>query len=114
MKKNNSGALQNTLSSEEIDQLVLTEYPYPIAANYRKMLEADNWERKTRGSIKVFEYTVRAITLGVLSQYLIRDLDKFSDPELNRELFKKKLSDISLGTWVQLFIPDIEGIRWEA
>ncbi len=92
---------QAKLSSDEIDQLVLTEYPYPIAANYRRMLEADSWQKKTRDCIKVFEYSIRAITLGVLSQYLIRDLDKFSDPELNRELFKKKLSEISLGTWVQ-------------
>lgn len=88
------------LSPRDLDELVITEYPYLIAANYRRMLEAENWERKTRELVRAFEYSVRAITLGALSQYLIRDLEKFSNSELNRELFKKKLSDVSLGTWV--------------
>ncbi len=66
-KKSMGGSTQAVLLPEEIDQLVLAEYPYPIAANYRRMLEADTWERKTRDCIKVFEYGIRAMTLGVLS-----------------------------------------------
>ena len=92
---------QTELTPEAIDELVLTEYPYPIAKNYRLVLEAKDWERKTRECIKVFEYGVRAIALGILSQYLIQDLYEFTDQELNRELYKKKLSNISLGTWVE-------------
>lgn len=86
--------------SDEIDELILTEYPYPIAANYHRIIEAENWEKRTRECINVFEYGIRAITLGVLSQYLIRDRDEFTNPELNRELYKQKLSNVSLGTWV--------------
>jgi hypothetical protein len=103
MTNKTTDSKQTSLTSEEIDELVLTEYPYPIARNYRKVLDAKDWEKRTREIIKVFEYGMRAITLGILSQYLIEDLYEFSDPELNRELYKQKLSKVSLGTWVNYF-----------
>ena len=91
---------QTEFAREAIDELVLAEYPYPNAVNYQRMLEAKDWEIRTRECINVLEYGMRVIVLAVLSQYLIKDRDEFSDPELNRELYKQKLSNVSLGTWV--------------
>src|SRR5919109_241888 len=100
MANENTISMQSELTPDPIDELVLTEYPYPIAANYRRILESRDWERRTRECIDVFGYGMRAMTLGILSQYLIRDRDVFSDQTLNRELYKQKLSNISPGTWV--------------
>lgn len=91
-----------SLSDDQVDQLVLTEYPYPIAVNYRRLLESQSWEACTRKCIEVFEYGLRTITLGVLSQYLIRDVDKLSDTQLDKMLHKN-LPEASLGRWNEFF-----------
>jgi len=49
-------------SDDSLDQLILTEYPYPIAVNYRRLLKTEGWEARTRKCIEVFEYGLRAIT----------------------------------------------------
>lgn len=90
MTKNGSNQLPSDLSSEAIDELVLSEYPYPIAANYRRMLKTGNWEQRTCECITVFEYALRAITLGALSQYLIQDPDEVNDPELKSQPLQHK------------------------
>lgn len=84
-----------------LDILVLTEYPYPIAVNYRRVLDANDWPTKVELALKVFEYGLRAITLGVISQYLIRDAHQVSDPALNN-LLLRKLPQATLGSWKQM------------
>jgi nucleoside-triphosphatase THEP1 len=111
MPDENTISKQAELTADPIDELVLTEYPYPIAANYRRILEATDWEHRTRECIDVFGYGMRAMALGILSQYLIRDRDEFSDPVLNRELYKQKLSNISLGTWVNYLFLALQAYR---
>ena len=44
--QHNPGVLLG-IEYEKIDHLVMMEYPYPVAVNYRKMLEADTWEHRT-------------------------------------------------------------------
>ena len=95
------------LTDEDLDQLILSEYPYPIAVNYRRMLEAQAWEEKTRACIRVFEFGLRAMALGVISQYLIRDVEKVSDPQLNR-LLLTRLSRATLGTWNEIFFKTLQ------
>jgi hypothetical protein len=102
---------QNTdLTDDKLDQLILSEYPYPIAVNYHRLLEAQGWEARTRKCIEVFEYGLRAITLGVLSQYLIRDVHQVSDVELDRKLYRK-LPEASVGQWVEFFFLALRAYR---
>jgi hypothetical protein len=68
------------LSDEALDRLVVEQYPYPIAANYRRLLALKGWEERTRKCLQVFEYGMRAVTLNVLSQYLIRDVHRVREP----------------------------------
>ncbi len=98
------------LADGELDQLILSEYPYPIAVNYRRLLETQGWEARTRKSIEIFEYGLRAITLGVLSQYLIRDVHEVSDVELDRKLYRK-LPEASVGQWVEFFFLALRAYR---
>ena len=100
MASNESKFVSLPITLEGIDHIVLSEFPYPIATNYRKALTAGSWESCTRKSVEVFEYVVRAITLGLVSAYLTRDLKKVSDTELNSKLYQK-LPRASLGQWVE-------------
>ena len=95
---------------DELDKLVLTEYPYPIAVNYKRLLDEQDWEKKTHICIQVFEFGLRAITLGLISQYLIRDAEKVSDPQLN-QLLLKRLSRATLGTWNEMFFKALQAYQ---
>jgi len=97
-------------ASNELDGLILTDYPYPIAVNYKRLLDEQDWEKKTRVCIQVFELGLRAITLGLISQYLIRDAEKVSDPQLN-QLLLKRLSRASLGTWNEMFFKALKAYQ---
>jgi len=94
-------------TDDKLDQLILSEYPYPIAVNYKRLLDEQDWEKKTRACIQVFEYGLRAITLGLISQYLIRDVEKVSDPQLN-QLLLTRLSRATLGTWNEMFFKALQ------
>ena len=92
--------MNNSLT--ELDQLVITRFPYPIATHYQQMLDAPDWRAKVDLALWVFGFGLRTIALGIISEYLIRDADKVSDPRLN-ELLLKRFPRPSLGTWQDLF-----------
>jgi len=118
---------ESTVAASDLDNLILNEYPYPIAVNYRRVLEAERWETKTRKCLEVFEYGVRTLALGLVSQYLVRDRDTISNDQLNR-LLSAEIKRASLGTWNRLlfaslkayggkrelfFMPELYDIYWD-
>jgi len=70
------------------DQIILTEYLYPIAVGYRSVLEASDWPTKVSLVLKLFEYVLRMIVITSSSQYLIRNAEIVSDPTLNNRLLQ--------------------------
>jgi hypothetical protein len=124
----NDSTEAKALTESELDGLVVAEYPYPIAANYRRLLETSDWEARTRRCLEVFKFGIRTITLGILSQYLLRDLHQVRDAELDGRLCKH-LKQASLGQWVDfffltlrayrgkrelLFIPELYDLYWDS
>src|SRR4028118_2265414 len=85
----------------DMDRLVLTRFPYPIAVGYRRVLDAPTWEEKVRSAIDVFDYGTRTLTLGLIRRYLLDDDRTVEDAGLNT-LLKSKLPTASLGTWTDI------------
>lgn len=84
-------------------QVILNEFPYPVAVNYRRMLEETNWQAKTDKAIRVFDYALRMVAIGITSQYLCYDAEAIIDSAVNRILRHKILGKKpSLGTWKML------------
>jgi hypothetical protein len=115
------------LTDQELDALVLAEYPYPIAANYQHLLETSDWEARAHRCVEAFEFGLRVITLGVLGQYLLRDLHWVRDADLDGKLCKH-LKQASLGQWIDflfltlhaykgqrelLFMPELYDLHWD-
>ena len=74
-----------------------------------------------------FEFTVRALALVLVSQYLLVDREKVSDGRLNM-ILREKLPKPSLGSWVEIlftalstykehrhlmFMPELYDIYWD-
>lgn len=84
---------------------ILNEYPYPIAVRYKAMLEETSPETKARLCVSIYEAGLRALTLGVVGQYIQRDLDIINDETLNNAALKLISTKIApaLGTWKNVF-----------
>lgn len=95
-----------TLEPDDFDRLVIEEYPYPVAVNYQRLLDADNWEYRTRKVIELFEYGLRTLTLSLISQYLIDDIYEVNNDHLN-SLLLGSFHQASLGTWVEVFFKSL-------
>jgi hypothetical protein len=83
---------------EELDHLILTVMPHFVAVHYQKMLDAEAWPERVHEALCAFELGLRALALGLVSQYLTRDAEKVSDSELNNLLIKR-LPTATLGVW---------------
>ena len=100
----------STLTDAQLDQIILKDFPHPIATNYAQMLRQTSWEARTRKALEVFEFGVRIITLNVLSQYLIYDMHLVTYAELDRKLYKQ-LPQASLGQWVEFFFMSLKAYQ---
>jgi hypothetical protein len=83
-------------AQDALDNLILTEYPYPIAVNYRILLDAGNSEQVTRKALAIFEDGLRITTLCLLNQYLVRDAEAVTYRPLD-ETLQENLPRATLG-----------------
>lgn len=86
----------------ELQALIVNFFPSPIAINYQRAITKGTWQDKARQLVLSFEFTVRALALALVSQYLLADREKVSDSHLNM-LLREKLPKPSLGSWVEIF-----------
>jgi len=100
-----------TVNITELENIILNEFPYPIAVRYQRMLEAKSFEIKARRGIDVYEAGLRALTLGLLGQYIQRDLETINDPKLNKEALSLITRPASLGTWQSVFFTGLKAYQ---
>ena len=78
----------DTIPLTDFDRLVLSRYPFPIAVNYRRVLEAQSWRERAEHAAMLFEFELRSMALVVISQYVIHDAEDFFDPDFNGLLLR--------------------------
>lgn len=101
------------MDSETQQNYWLETMPHFIAVNYRRMLESTSNSVKVEYALRTYDLGLRALTIGLVSQYLTRDRDIVSDSYLNSFLMDK-FSHIDLYTWQQLLFATLrayEGIE---
>jgi hypothetical protein len=93
--------------TDDLDHLILTRYPHPLAVNYKRLLDEPDMEHRTRTAIHVFEFGLRAVALQVISQYLQQDVDDMPDPGLNQRL-STSFARASDGVWRELLFRTLD------
>jgi len=73
---------------EILQQVVLNQFPFPVAVNYRRLLDATSWESRVLKGINVFETLLRSLCLVAVSQYVIQDHKQLADEQLDQFLLK--------------------------
>ncbi|MBN8655652.1 MAG: hypothetical protein J0M11_07945 [Anaerolineae bacterium] len=95
------------INKEGLQNTIINDFPYFISVNYERLLNESNWREKTRQCIHIFDFSIRAISLIILGQYLIEDRENLSNPIYNK-LLKDKLPKATLGTWVNICFRGIQ------
>jgi hypothetical protein len=81
--------------------------PHFIAVNYQRMLEAPAARERVKRAVHVYDLGLRALTIALVSQYLIRDRGEVCDPYLN-DLLLQKFPHLTLDAWQQLFFASLK------
>lgn len=90
----------------DLDSIVLNEFPHFLATRFKLMLDTTSFQLKVSHALSFFEVGLRTFTLGILSQYLYRDLALINDPVVNNTaltLMQGGKKKPALGDWNRLF-----------
>ncbi len=114
-------------TSDPIDEIVLDEFPYPVAHAYRRLLDTDNLSEQANICLQVFHFSIRAIAFAVIIKYLMEPPEASNSIELNagiREHLKKaptmywlKLLQLALQAYrdkyADFFMPELYELYWD-
>src|SRR5947208_9971404 len=90
------------MEEADVNAFILANMPYFIAVNYQRLLEAQSPQEQVKLILHIYNLGLRALTINLVSQYLIRDREKVDDSYLN-ELLREKFDHLTTGTWEEIF-----------
>src|SRR5947209_19360395 len=82
----------------DFNEFVLTQMPTFIAINYQRLLEAQDPREQVKLILHIYNLGLRALTINLVSQYLLRDRDRVSDPYLEK-LLEQKFPHLTPDAW---------------
>jgi hypothetical protein len=91
----------------EFSEFVLSNMPYFISVNFQRLLEAETLQDRVKWMLHIYNLVLRALTLGLVSQYLTRDRDKVSDSYLN-QLLLEKFPRLTPDAWKMIFFASLK------
>jgi hypothetical protein len=109
------------------DQLVLNEFPYPIALAYQRLLDTDDPAEQAEFCRQTFYFGIRAISFGLVIQYLKAPPNAVNDTQLNEDI-QEHLKAPRTQQWISLldsvlrayrdhaelfFIPELYDLYWD-
>lgn len=115
------------MDEKGLNTFVLSEMPSFIAVNYQRLLKAQTPQERVELALHIYNLGLRALTISLVSQYLIWDRERTRDPYLN-ELLLKKFPHLTLDAWQQLlfatlrayegnrdlfFMPELYDFYWD-
>jgi hypothetical protein len=90
------------MEEADFNAFILANMPYFIAVNYQRLLEAQSPQEQVKLTLHIYNLGLRALTISLVSQYLIRDRENVDDPYLN-ELLWEKFDHLTTGAWEEIF-----------
>src|SRR6266581_2994553 len=104
------------MEQADFNEFIVANMPYFIAVNYQRLLVAQSPQEQVKLILHIYNLGLRALTINLVSQYLIRDRKKVDDPYLNELLDRKKVDDpylnellwekfghLTTGAWEEIF-----------
>ncbi len=117
----------DSFSEESIAQIVIEEFPYPVALAYQRLLETDDPTERALLCLETFHFSIRAIAFAVIIRYLLDSHQLVNHKALNdhiQQFFNKYRSQ----RWIELlqfalqayrdhhdsfFMPELYDLYWD-
>lgn len=96
--------------TSQFDELILRSMPHFVAVRYHRLLEASTPKEQVEQALQVYELGLRALAIGVVSQYLVRDSREVKDRELSTYLYNK-LPVATLDTWQRVLFDTLRAYK---
>src|SRR2546421_1798005 len=90
------------MEQADFNEFIVANMPYFIAVNYQRLLEAQSPQEQVKLILHIYNLGLRALTINLVSQYLIRDREKVDDVYLS-ELLREKFDHLTTGAWAEIF-----------
>ena len=115
------------MTETSFDAFVTANLPHFVAVNYQQMLETPDPHERIQAVLRTYDLGLRALTIGLVSQYLIHDQATISDPYVN-DLLLNQFRHLTLYAWQELlfatlgayegqrellFMPELYDFYWD-
>jgi hypothetical protein len=115
------------MTDSEFDEFVTANLPHFVAVNYRRALDAASPGDRVAGIVRTYDFGLRALSLGLVSQYLIHDQTTIANPDINN-LLEDRFPHLTLDAWQKLlftilrayegnrdlfFMPELYDFYWD-
>src|SRR5258708_4139050 len=90
------------MEEADFNEFIVANMPYLIAVNYQRLLEAQQPQEQVKLILHIYNLGLRALTINLVSQYLIRDKENMDDVYLS-ELLREKFDHLTTGAWEEIF-----------
>ncbi|MBZ0318114.1 MAG: ATP-binding protein [Anaerolineae bacterium] len=71
-------------SLTNIDEIILREFPYPIALAYQHLLTTEDARARSLECVQTFHFTIRAIAFAAIMRYLAEPPEVINNEQLNK------------------------------
>jgi type II secretory pathway predicted ATPase ExeA len=89
------------MSERNVDDFILANMPHFIAVNYARLLKTPTAQERVTQALYTYNLGLRALTISLVNQYLVRDSDNVSDPYLDN-LLLRNFPHLTPDAWQQL------------
>lgn len=90
------------MEEANLNEFILANMPYFIAVNYQRLLESQSSQEQVMLVLHIYNLGLRALTINLVSQYLIRDRENVDDVYLS-ELLRENFDHLTTGAWEEIF-----------
>jgi hypothetical protein len=91
----------------DLEQFILTRMPHFIAIHYQRMLDGETLITRIEETLRTFELGLRALSSILVGQYVLRDLEKVHNDELNKFLVDR-LPTTNLDVWQKILFQTLK------
>lgn len=115
------------MEETDFNAFVLKNMPHFISVNYQRLLEAQSPQQQVEILLHIYNLMLRVLTVILVNQYLIRDMETFDRASLNR-LLHDQFEHLTASTWKNilftaleeykgkknlLFMPELHDFYWD-
>ena len=98
------------MEGNDLNACILTNTPTFVAVNYQRLLEMQEPQEQVTQILYMYNLTVRAMTIGLVTKYLCGNRDQVKNPDLDK-LLEQKLPNLVPGDLEEILFATLRAYK---